>query len=105
MGSWHNGWTGIKIFFENKDLGSCVYSLNNMSLTHGAVNISEDSVRYDVNKLPNTLRVEGNNNSGFLYDINWYDQIFSKELECAKATFNKETVRKLIDYARIIEKA
>jgi hypothetical protein len=103
IGEWHDGWTGINVFFENKDLGICSYELNNMAISHGAVNISEDVARYDINKMPNTLLVEGSTKSGFLYRINFFDSQFSKSLECAKTKFDKSTTNKLIGFAKVLD--
>jgi hypothetical protein len=103
IGSWKNGWTGIKVFFENKTLGTCAYSLNNMTLNHGSVYISGDSARYDINKKPNILTVKGTVNSGFIYDIGWYDKTFSKELECANMNYDPKITKKLVEVAKNIE--
>lgn len=99
------GWTGITMFFKDKDLGVCAYTLNNMKISEEAVQLFEEFVRHDINDMPNVIYNEGTKNSGFLYKINWFDKTFEKKLECFnKKPFNKEITNQLINLAQHIEK-
>jgi len=104
-GGWVNGWTGIAVFFEDANLGVCVYTLDNRALTHGSAFISENSARYDINKMPNILDVRGNSKTGFIYDIIWYDNIYSKELKCADKIYDSKITNELIAQAYKIDKS
>jgi hypothetical protein len=99
------GWTDIKEFFNDADLGVCTFTLHNMALSHGNIRIGEDSVRYDVNKKPGTVSVYGSNSSGYTYNVSWYDNTYGHELECAQNTYNQTTLPKMIAYSNIIDKA
>lgn len=107
-GSWVNGWTGIVEIFNNKNLGICYYSINNMTLVHGSVQINRRSVRYDINNNPNTVSVEQGDNLAFLYQIDWYtnknNHLYSQSLQCTTKAYNSETTVKLTELAREIEK-
>jgi hypothetical protein len=100
----NKGWTDIKEFFNDPELGVCTFTLHNMVSFHGNVRIGEDSVRYDVNKKPGTVSVYGNNTSGFTYNVSWYDNTYDHELECAQNTYNRTTLSKMIAYSNIIDK-
>lgn len=108
-GGWDNGWTGIGEFFTDKDLGICSYSVYNLTLVHGGVQVYKENVRYDINNNPNSLFVEQGNNGAFLYSIDWYsnwhNHYYSNELECTTKTYNPKTTQNLINLARKIEKS
>lgn len=106
VGMWVNdkGWTGVREFFHQKNLGTCVFSIYEMKISKRAVQISKESARYDVNAKPNTIDIEGNKYSGFTYKINWFTNDFDKELECANMDFDAGMSKKLIDYARSMER-
>ena len=97
------GWTGIKEFFIDKSLGTCAFTINNMALLHGGVKISKEAVRYDVNKKPGTLKVEGSNSTGFIYHIDWFDQQYEHDLECANSKYDKKLTESLIAFAQRID--
>ncbi len=98
------GWTGIVEFFESEELGVCAYTENNVSLTHQAAKVDERIVRYDVNNKVTTFNVEGNPKSGFLYQIDWYDNKFFRTLECAYENYSLKNSNSLIVLARNIDK-
>lgn len=102
---WTNdGWTGIKEFFDAKDIGICSISTVNMKLTHQSVRIPAEIVKHDINNKVTTILIEGSNNTGFNYRIEWYDSIYSKELECANMTYDKEITNKMITLAKELDK-
>ena len=105
MGGWREGWTGVREFFDDKNLGICAYSLNNMKLTHGGAQITKEDARYDINQLPNTLSVEQGDNSQFFYSINWFNGSFAADLECANSAYSPQTTEKLIELAKVIDKS
>jgi hypothetical protein len=99
----NKGWTGIKEFFNDPELGTCNFFLSNMALSHGNVRIGEDSVQYVVNKKAGTTEVYGSNSTGFTYNLSWYDDTYSHELECATPKFSKATIKKMITLAKEID--
>ena len=64
-------------FFKKKGLGTCAYTENNVILTHAAAKVDEAVVRYDINHKVTTLNVEGNEQSGYVYTVDWKDSHFS----------------------------
>lgn len=98
------GWTGVREFFEDKDLGICSITLFHLQSSNMSIKINADVVSYVVNNLPTTYEAEGSNKSGFIYTLSWVDPTFSKDLECAKMTFDKGMKKKLVDLANNIEK-
>ena len=98
-----DGWTGIKEFFSHKEIGTCEYSLSNMELAQGSVEIDKNVVRYDVNNKPTTIMIEGNVNSGFMYSINWFDDKYDKQLRCANMDYKPELRNKIIELAKMID--
>lgn len=109
VGGWQKGWTGVREFFTDKDLGICVYTVYNLTLVHGGVHVYKENVRYDINNNPNSLFVEQGNNAAFLYSIDWYsnwhNHYYANELECTTKTYNPKTTNNLINLARKIEKS
>jgi hypothetical protein len=104
VGSWHDGWTGVKEFFESHDLGICEYSKINRILSHGGVQIAAEIARFDINDKPNFLKVKGTENTGYLYTIKWYDDTFNHSLECANSNYSIKITSNLITYAKLIAK-
>lgn len=98
------GWSGVAEFFKNNAIGTCKYNLDNIKITHGAVQMSAESVRYDVNKKPTDIFVRGSVNSGFIYSLSWFDETFIHTLECANMTYDKTIINQMIGLARNIDK-
>jgi hypothetical protein len=106
VGMWvdDKGWTGVKEFFDDENLGICSFTLYNMVLSHGYVEIGDDAVEYKVNKKPGTIVVSGSNLSGFLYYVSWYDNTYIHQLECATSSYDKKIVNKMTSYGTVIDK-
>lgn len=104
-GGYNNGWTGIKEFFTDNQLGTCSLTLYNISLSNGGARLGKSFVTYKVNKKPTTLSVEGNINSGFLYTVAWYDNTFIHCLECANMIFDRNITSQMIGYSQRIDKS
>lgn len=100
IGSYKEGWTGIREFFSNPTLGNCAYSYMGIK----AVQLAEETTEYLVNKKPSNKVIEGNLNLGFLYTLNWYTNDSMHTLECANKSFNSEIMSKMIKLANIIDK-
>lgn len=104
IGSWQDGWTGIKEFFSDNKMGICSYSLFNMELMHGAMQLNTETTRYDVNNKPTSIDVEGNQHSGFHYSIRWFDNKYNHDLECANMKYDKKISEEMIYLANKIDK-
>ena len=93
------GWTGIREFFEDPELGVCSLTSFHIKDTQMGIRINSDLVSYVVNNHPTTIEVEGSKKSGFIYTVSWVDNTFSKDFECAKMTFDKDLTKKMISLA------
>lgn len=96
------GWTGAVAFFDS-GFANCAYTEKNINPGQGGVQIEESVARYDVNGKVTTIDVEGNNNTGYLYNIFWFDTNYYRELECATAYFSKSILDNSIDLAKKID--
>ncbi len=97
------GWAGAIYFFTKDGLGNCSYSENYVKLTHGAVIIAKENARYDVNGKTTTVIVRGTPESGFLYNIDWYDTTFFRQLSCANKNFDQKITDGIIELAKRID--
>lgn len=98
-----DGWDGVVQFFDKKGVGSCAFTEHNRKLAHSGVELIKELVSYDVHNKPTIVLVKGMKETGFVYKINWYDSIFSRELECANSEFSPKLLAKVIELANRIE--
>lgn len=98
------GWVGVTEFFQSS-IGNCAYSENNVRLSHGAIVIAKEDVKELVNGKVTISEVVGNEQSGFVYSVEWFDQTFFRKLECASALFNKDALNKTVALANSIDAA
>lgn len=96
---WDNGWLGISQFFKSKDLGVCNFTRFNMKLSHGGVRLVANEMEYLINNKPTDRSVRGNDATGFLYDVTWYDPTYIQGLQCALESFDSEAMNKMISLA------
>lgn len=97
------GWNGDVQFFIKEEIGSCAYS--EMSFLHGGVRLADDAVRYDINGKATLVEVSGNDRSGYVYKIKWFDNAFTQTLECASKTYHQSFTEKVIQFASEIDKS
>lgn len=95
-GSWKDGWTSVVEFFHDNELGTCSYTTYNLKLTGMGIKINADAVTYLINNKPTTFQVEGSEKSGFRYLVGWTDENFDNDLVCAKMTYDKQQIDKMI---------
>lgn len=97
------GWGGVSEFFDHTSIGSCVYTENNVQLSHAMAQFTEDEITHDVNGKVTTLDVRGTKTSGFLYTIDWYDEHFFRQLQCANMKYSKNITRAVVALATRID--
>ncbi|KTC89125.1 hypothetical protein [Legionella drozanskii] len=98
-----DGWDGAVQFFDKKGIGSCAFTEHNRKLAHSGVELIKELVTYDVHNKPTIVLVKGNKESGFVYKLKWYDNTFSRELECANSEFSQQLRTEIIALANRIE--
>lgn len=96
------GWTGGVEFYKTS-FGTCAFTEKNMLAAHGSARIFEDEATYDVNGKITLIDVEGNESSGFLYRVHWFDDIFNRDLECTSMKFSEDTKKATIELAKKID--
>ena len=104
LGSYvESGWTGIKAFFKESQLGTCAYSYFDLAASHGAAELNGDLTEYLINKQPSSKSIRGSLNSGFVYEVTWFGKTSMSQLECANYNFDKEFMSRLIVLAEKID--
>lgn len=99
-----NGWNGAAEFFIPKFQDSvCVYHEVNIKLTGSSSIIPKEVVTYKINKKVTTITAEGNKDLGFIYQVEWWDKEFKRNLDCVSKEYSSETKDKIIDLARLID--
>ena len=98
-----NGWTGMVELFTKQGLGNCNYEENNLKLMRSSIRIPSDIVTHQINEKVTTIEVEGNKKDGFLYTVEWYDDNFSRKLECVTSDYSKALLATVIDTAKRID--
>lgn len=96
------GWTGVVELFTTDEL-SCSYYEHNIKLAHGGNELIEELLTYSVNDKPTIEMVKGNESTGFVYEAAWFTKDFDRKLECAKATYDKKGLDKVIEFAKLID--
>lgn len=104
FGAFHEGgWDGAVQFFENNETGSCAYTEHNLQLSHGGARLAKEAVTYEVNNKPTLLLVKGSKNAGFVYEVNWFDNLFAHTLECANRTYDLTITKNVVQLANKID--
>jgi hypothetical protein len=104
QGGFHKeGWSGAVQFFDHKTIGTCTYSVMNIKVSHGGVQLAIEDVTYDVNNKATLLQTFGSKSSGFIYKVKWYDNQNFHELECANMKYSADTNNSVIALANQID--
>ncbi|WP_419420727.1 hypothetical protein ACNVED_05370 [Legionella sp. D16C41] len=98
------GWSGAVEFFKTT-FGMCAYTENNLHISHGAARVAEEDATSDVNGKATLVDVRGNESSGFLYQVEWFDNHFIRKLECATEIYSLNVTEATIELARRTDKA
>jgi hypothetical protein len=97
------GWSGIKTFFDGKEMGACSLSVFNIQGSSENIKLNQEGLTYDVNDKPSRLSVEGSVNSGFIYSVRWYDEKFVRDLECAKSDLKENLIFQMVNFSKKID--
>lgn len=100
-----NGWTGVGVLFNNGPKEVCNYVFFNLSISHGAAQLSKENTTYSVNNKPSSFYIKGSYNTGFIYLIEWFDKIGMNRLECADMIFDKGIMKNTIALANKIDES
>lgn len=95
------GWVGLTEYFES-NFATCSYEEINVSLTGTSTEIPRNTVTYEVANKAGEYFSTGDS-TGFLYQIEWMDDLFRRKLRCATKIFEPSMRNKVIELAKIID--
>lgn len=99
------GWSGAIEYFNYKYIGTCAYGVTNVMASNAAIKLAQEDVTYIINDKATILPpVEGNENSGFIYSVKWYDNENYHDLTCANLKFSNEIYDAVVELAIEIDK-
>lgn len=101
----NNGWSGAVEFFVPSFGGVCAFSEVNIELTQTAAYVPKEIATYKVNKKLTTMNAVGNKESGFVYEVEWWDAKFKRTLECAAKEYTDAMRTKTLELAKQIDQA
>jgi hypothetical protein len=97
------GWAGAMQFFEKDGLGTCSYRENNLKFSHGSAIIPAEDATKEVNGKITVTTITGEENRGFIYEVDWYDDNYFRELNCANAIYSVDIMTSALELARTID--
>lgn len=106
QGAFHEelgGWSGAAQFFDAKNIGSCSYGVMNVKASGTSALLAIEDVVYDVNNKATIILAEGNEKSGFIYKVEWYDNDNFHELECANMKYSANIKNAVVELAKNID--
>lgn len=101
----NNGWSGAVEFFVPSFGGVCAFREVNIEITKSSAYIPKEIATHLVNKKITTMNAVGNKDSGFVYEVEWWDKKFKRTLECASKDYSAVISRKTLELAKNIDKA
>lgn len=100
----NNGWSGAVEFFVPSFGGVCAFREVNIEITKSSAYIPKEIATYLVNKKLTTMNAVGNKESGFVYEIEWWDKKFKRTLECASKEYADAMRTQTLELAKQIDK-
>ena len=99
-----NGWAGAVEFFIPLFGGVCAFHEVNIGITKTAAYIPKEVATYAVNNKLTTINAVGNKESGFVYEVEWWDKRFKRTVECASDSYSPDTKQLVLDLSQAIDK-
>jgi hypothetical protein len=101
----NNGWSGAVEFFVPSFGGVCAFREVNIEITKTSAYIPKEIATHLVNKKITTMNAVGNKDSGFVYEVEWWDKQFKRTLECASKEYTDAMRTQTLELAKKIDKA
>lgn len=99
-----NGWNGaVEFFIPAFDDSVCAYHEVNIKLTGSSAFIPKEVARDDINNKLTTINIEGNEESSYIYKVEWWDKQFKRELDCASKNYSINLKKQIIELAQKID--
>lgn len=99
----NNGWAGAVEYFIPTFGGVCAFHEVNIEITKSAAYIPKEIATYLVNSKITTMNIVGNEEYGFVYEIEWWDKKFKRTLECALQEYTNGMRKSTIKLAKKID--
>ena len=99
----NNGWAGAVEFFVPSFGGVCAFHEVNIALTKTAAYIPKEIATYAVNKKLTKMNAVGDKETGFVYEVEWWDKKFKRTLECAAKEYTDTMRTKMLELAKQID--
>jgi len=99
----NNGWAGAVEFFVPSFGGVCAYHEISLKLTKTSAYIPKEIATFAINNKLTKMNVVGSHDTGFVYEVEWWDKNFRRTIECATTTFSEETRTDTIKLAQRID--
>lgn len=101
----NNGWAGAVEFFVPSFGGVCAFHEISIALTKTAAYIPKEIATYAVNNKLTKMNAVGDKETGFVYEIEWWDKKFKRTLECAAQEYADAMRTKTLELAKKIDQA
>ena len=98
-----NGWSGAVEFFIPSFGGVCAFHEVNIEITKSSSYIPKEIATYLVNEKLTTMNAVGNKESGFVYEVEWWDKKFKRNLECASMEYTDAMSKNTLELAKKID--
>jgi len=99
-----DGWTGALQFFAYKNIGVCAYGVMNVEASGTSAMIAMEDVTYEINDKATLSKVDGKPGYGFLYKVEWFEDINFHELQCATQEYSGEIKQSIISLAKQLDR-
>jgi hypothetical protein len=107
MGGFHEdlgGWSGACEYFNYESIGMCSYSVMNVKASHTAAQLAQEDVTYTIHDKATLLKpVLGSDSSGYIYELEWFDNDNFHQLECANMHYSNDINNSVIELAKKID--
>lgn len=107
MGGYHDaagGWSGASEYFIYEGIGNCSYSVMNVKASHTAAQLAQEDVTYTIHDKATLLKpVKGSDSSGYIYSLDWFDDVNFHQLECANMHYSADLNSAVIELAKKID--
>jgi len=103
-------WTGVTGYFLHDTFGTCRHSVEKIGSNpttarmYLIIKYDPNFTTYEINNKPTTKSGQGDEQSGYIYEITWTGKTYDKGLEGTRKTpFDQQAIKDLIDYAKKID--
>lgn len=98
------GWNGIVEFFKwDVHESICAFHEVNIKYTGSSGFFPQEIIRYDIHNKLTLVSAEGNDESRYLYTVEWWDNTYKRILECTAPEYSNSIKKDVISLASYID--